>query len=55
MLVVDDPRHLRDLERQPKMDQESWDTALPVCGELLFKQQPVVDIDRDNENAIENC
>ncbi len=29
MLVVDDPRHLRDLERQPKMDQESWDTALP--------------------------
>ena len=26
-----------------------------VCGELLFKQQPVVDIDRDKENAIENC
>ena len=26
-----------------------------VCGELLFKQQPVVDIDRDNENASGNC
>ncbi len=44
------------LDLDESVDISQFEAVLEaVCGELLFKQQPVVDIGRDNENASGNC